>query len=113
MTSPTKSLLIERLSPENIPDLSALYQSVYQRVPAHDYFSKKYDTIYTGARTIGYLAYNELKHPIAFYGVIPTLLWHEGKSILAAQSADTMTHPGYRNMGLFPRLANHTYTLCK
>ncbi|HEY9534061.1 MAG TPA: GNAT family N-acetyltransferase [Mucilaginibacter sp.] len=113
MTNPPDNLLIERLSAENIGDLAALHQAVYQHSPAADYFLKKYDTTYTGAKYIGYLAYNELRQPIAFYGVIPTLLWHEGKSILAAQSADTMTHPGYRGLGLFTRLANHTYALCK
>ncbi|WP_214073079.1 GNAT family N-acetyltransferase [Mucilaginibacter sp. dw_454] len=113
MISPTDTLLIERLSPENLADLAALHQAVYQRSPAPDYFPKKYDTAYTGAKYMGYLAYNEALQPVAFYGVIPTLLWHEGKSLLAAQSADTMTHPGYRGLGLFVRLANHTYTLCK
>ncbi|GAA4094468.1 GNAT family N-acetyltransferase [Mucilaginibacter panaciglaebae] len=113
MTSPSDSLLIERLGAGNMDDLAALHQAVYQRSPAADHFPKKYDTAYTGAKYIGYLAYNQLKQPVAFYGVIPTLLWYDGKSILAAQSADTMTHPGYRNLGLFTRLANHTYTLCK
>lgn len=113
MISLSDSLLIERLGPQNISDLERLHRAVYQRTPAPDYFQKKYDTAYTGAAYIGYLAYNETKMPIAFYGVIPTLLWYEGKSLLAAQSADTMTHPEYRGLGLFARLANHTYTLCK
>lgn len=113
MISPRDTLLIERLSAENIDDLSALHQAVYQRRPAAGYFANKYDTGYTGAKYIGYLAYNQLKQPVAFYGVIPTLLWYGDKRVLAAQSADTMTHPGYRNLGLFTRLANHAYTLCK
>lgn len=94
-------------------DLAKLHQAIYQRNPLPDHFPKKYDTAYTGAKYMGYLAYNEARQAVAFYGVIPTLLWYGGKSMLAAQSADTMTHHDYRNLGLFTRLANHTYTLCK
>lgn len=106
-------LHIERLSTENLNNLAKLHYAVYQRHPAADHFLRKYDTAYTGAKYIGYFAYNKARQPVAFYGVIPTLLWHEGKSIIAAQSADTMTHPDYRGLGLFVKLANHTYTLCK
>ncbi|MES2376527.1 MAG: GNAT family N-acetyltransferase [Bacteroidota bacterium] len=93
--------------------MDLLYESVYGHQRSQGFFSDKYNTAYTGAKYIGYLAYDPKHQPIAFYGVIPTLVWYNGKTILAAQSADTMTHPGYRNMGLFTDLANLTYALCK
>jgi hypothetical protein len=33
--------------------------------------------------------------------------------LLAAQSADTMTHPAFRNRGLFVKLAGMTVDLCR
>ncbi len=93
--------------------MDLVYKAVYGHQRPAGFFRNKYDTAYTGAKYIGYLAYDLQHQPIAFYGVIPTLIWCNGKTILAAQSADTMTHPGYRNMGLFKQLANLTYALCK
>jgi GNAT superfamily N-acetyltransferase len=113
MISPDSTYITERLGPNNIADMDLLYKAVYGHERPVGFFLKKYDTGYTGAKHIGYLAYNQQHQPIAFYGVIPTVIWYNGKTILAAQSADTMTHPGYRNMGLFKALANLTYTLCK
>jgi hypothetical protein len=113
MISPDSPHTTERLGLNNIADMDLLYEAVYGHGRPAGFFLSKYDTAYTGAKYIGYLAYNQQHQPIAFYGVIPTLVWYNGKTILAAQSADTMTHPGYRNMGLFTELANLTYVLCK
>jgi GNAT superfamily N-acetyltransferase len=113
MISPNSTYTTERLGLNNIADMALLYKAVYGQERPHDFYSKKYDTTYTGAKYIGYLAYDLQHQPIAFYGVIPTVMWYNGKTILAAQSADTMTHPEYRNMGLFTALANLTYALCK
>jgi GNAT superfamily N-acetyltransferase len=107
-----KAYTVKRLNVNSIADISRLDALVYQRKPAIEFFLKKYNTVYTGAKYIGFIAYNNQNQPIAFYGVIPTLLWYNGHTILAAQSADTMTHPEYRNMGLFTELANLTYDLC-
>ncbi|MBC7399373.1 MAG: GNAT family N-acetyltransferase [Mucilaginibacter sp.] len=113
MINPESRYITERLGLNNIADMDLLYKAVYGSERSSGFFTNKYDTGYTGAKYIGYLAYNQQHHPIAFYGVIPTLIWYNGKTILTAQSADTMTHPGYRNMGLFTKLANLTYALCK
>jgi len=104
---------VKRLSAHTLADLAKLHEAIYARTPAAQYFVKKYSTAYTGSKYIGFLAYNEAGMPIAFYGVIPCFLWHRGKVVLAAQSADTMTHPNYRNQGLFVQLAQLTYELCK
>ncbi|TSJ43193.1 GNAT family N-acetyltransferase [Mucilaginibacter corticis] len=112
MTNAAKTYTTERLSVSNIADLAVLNMAVYGRELPLGFFQKKYDTVYTGTSHVGFIAYN-LKHlPIAFYGLVPTLLWYKGGTILAAQSVDTMTHPDYRGLGLFVKLAEQTYRIC-
>jgi hypothetical protein len=108
-----KAYTVKRLSINSIADLARLDALVYQRKPAIGFFLKKYNTVYTGVNYIGFIAYNNQNQPIAFYGVIPTLLWYNGRTILVAQSVDAMTHSEYRNMGLFTELANLTDDLCR
>jgi hypothetical protein len=45
----------------------------------------------------------------AFYGIIPEEYVINGEKKTIYQSMDTMTHPNYRNRGLFIKLANLTY----
>jgi hypothetical protein len=45
----------------------------------------------------------------AFYGIIPEEYMINGERKTIYQSMDTMTHPNYRNRGLFITLANLTY----
>jgi len=113
MTNAAKTYTTERLSASNIADLAVLNTAVYGREPTPGFFQKKYDTAYTGATHVGFIAYNLQHMPIAFYGLVPTLLWHNGSTILAAQSVDTMTHPDYRGLGLFVKLAEQTYSICE
>jgi Acetyltransferase (GNAT) domain len=108
-----KEYTIERLSKSNLSDLDKLHHSVYRKQHPEGYFSKKYNTAYTGAEYIGYIAYNKNQNPIAFYGVIPCFLRYQDQLFLAAQSADTMTHPQYRFKGLFVQLANITFDLAR
>src|ERR1700748_1364727 len=103
---------IERLSRENIESLHKLYNEVYSRPQPGGYFVKKYDTSYTGVEHLGYIAFNENNNPIAFYGVLPCFIRNIDTLYLAAQSADTMTHPKYQFKGLFVQLANLTFDLC-
>jgi hypothetical protein len=103
----------ERLSTHNITDLAKLFGSVYGHELPADFFPNKYNTAYTGAAYIGFIAYNKERMPISYYGAIPTLLWVDGRVILAAQFADAMTHPKYRDAGLFTQLAKKTCELCK
>ncbi len=103
---------IDRLSSVNLTDLEKLYTAVYKKLPAAEFFSRKYDTAFTGVIYTGFIAYDAAQLPIAFYGVIPCFIRFEDQIILAAQSADTMTHPQYRNKGLFVELALLTFHLC-
>jgi hypothetical protein len=44
-----------------------------------------------------------------FYGIIPEFYMINGRIQIVYQSMDTMTHPDYRRLGLFAKLANMTY----
>jgi len=102
-----------RLDKNRLADVAHLHTEVYGVTPAKDHFSKKYETHYTGVENIGFLAYDALGKPVAFYGVLPCLIQCGQRIVLAAQSADTMTHPDHRNKGLFIKLARLTFDLCK
>jgi len=105
--------LIKRLSKENTRDLALLHSEVYSTSVNEDYFIKKYDTAYTGIEYIGFVAYHKNGLPIAYYGVIPCFITFQTATVLAAQSADTMTHPKHRYKGMFVDLSKKTFDLCK
>ncbi|HVS93562.1 MAG TPA: GNAT family N-acetyltransferase [Mucilaginibacter sp.] len=107
-----KSYHIERLNKCKLADLDRLHKIVYRKPHPADYFAKKYNTAYTGAEYLGYVAYNENNEPIAYYGVVPCFIRYHNQLVLAAQSVDNMTHPKYRFKGLLVQLANLTYDLC-
>ncbi|MCR8559975.1 GNAT family N-acetyltransferase [Mucilaginibacter sp. BJC16-A38] len=103
---------IQRLNKENLPDVEKLFTAVYDKQAAPCFFAKKYNTAFTGVEYTGFIAYND-DQPVAFYAVIPCFLLVNNEPILAAQSADTMTHPDHRNKGLFIELALTTFLLCQ
>jgi hypothetical protein len=107
------NISIERFGKNNLADLGTLFYAVHGRKVTPDFFSKKYDTGYTGVEYLGFIAYSQGHMPVAFYGVIPCYLCYDGELLLSAQSADTMTHPAFRNRGLFVKLAGMTVDLCK
>ena len=102
---------VERLSSERLYHLEQLYEAVYNRKASHNFFGIKYNTAYTGQQYLGFIAYRD-NIPIAYYGVVPCFLECADKKILAAQSADTMTHPEFRQKGIFVELAKMTFDLC-
>ena len=105
--------VIRRLSNDKLKDVESIYEAVYQKKALPDYFSIKYDTAYTGVEYVGHVAYNNNNQPVAYYGVIPCFLQVGSQKFLAAQSADTMTHPGFRFKGMFVELSNLTFELCR
>lgn len=111
MSDPVCQVL--RLGKHNLSDLGRLHEKVYGKKSPVGFFTQKYDTSYTGVEYVGYLAYDHDMAPIAFYGVIPCFMSINGQKVLTAQSADTMTHPQYRGLGLFRQLAGKTYELCE
>jgi hypothetical protein len=104
---------IERLSTENIHLLAPLYFQVFKKKVHPAFFIKKYSTGNWGVEHIGFIAFTKENLPAAFYGVIPCTLLIESLEVLAAQSADTMTHENHRNRGLFIQLALKTYELAR
>lgn len=104
---------IKRLNNENLSDAEQLHAVVYGKKVMPGFFKRKYDTAFTGVEHIGFIAYNQLQQPIGFYAVIPCFMQAADEIILAAQSADTMTHPDYRKQGLFVDLALRTFQLCR
>lgn len=109
----TKEYNIVRLNEKNLSDVEALHIAVYKKNPPQDHFTKKYNSAYTGKSFVGYIAYNNENIAVAYYGVIPCFIEYDNKIILAAQSADTMTHPGYRYKGMFVELSNLCFELCR
>lgn len=109
----TQDYSIEQLNADNLEDLYRLFESVYGRKQQPGFFHRKYDSAYTGHSYIGYFAYAHDRTPVAFYGVIPCFLRHSNQRLLAAQSTDTMTHPGYRFKGMFMELSNRCFELCR
>lgn len=110
---PSREYRLERLCPDTIPHLAQLHAAVYGAKADERLFREKYDTAYTGLSCVGYLAYDIAGTPIAFYGVIPCRIWYRDQWMLAAQSADTMTHPQYRLKGMFVELSEKTFALCR
>lgn len=108
-----KDYRVERLENKRLHDLELLHEAVYGLLPGKNYFAGKYDTAYTGASYVGFIAYNRDNFPIAYYGVMPCFMQYDHSTFLAAQSGDTMTHPGFRYKGLFVELANRTFELCR
>ncbi len=108
----TGSYTVARLNKDRLKDLAILHAAVYGTVTA-DHYVKKYDTAYTGIEYTGFIAYNAGNEPIGYYGVIPCFIGHGTKIILAAQSADTMTHPAYRLKGMFVELSEMVFGLCR
>ena len=103
---------IVKINHETIPQLYTLFESVYKKRCLTNYYELKYNTRYTGVEYIGFLAFHN-NIPVAFYGVIPTIVSINKKAVLAAQSCDTMTHPDYQKKGLFVELAKQTFDFAK
>lgn len=66
----------ERISKNNFSDFLAIFQSEFnlQEIDKSN-FENKFDTHYSSASFVGYIAYhNSIKAPAAYYGVFPTMV---------------------------------------
>lgn len=105
--SPTPEFIYKRYDFEHPDILSDIYQRCFGIKPSPGYFKWKYADNPAG-KAIAFIAtHNDTV--AGFYGVIPELYMINGKLHTIYQSMDTMTHPDYRRMGLFTKLANMTY----
>jgi len=104
----------ERVSEEGLKHLVTLYKAAFGKNVSLEFLRKKFSTHVFGASYIGFLAFDEeTNEPAAYYGVFPVSVIQNGKTILTAQSGDTMTHPAHQGKGLFTKLATLTYELAK
>ena len=108
-----KEYSVAMLSKDNLNDLALLYKEVYHAARPNGYFIKKYDTAYTSVENVGFIAYDKENRPVAYYGVIPCFIQSGKEILIAAQSADTMTHPEHRHKGMFVKLSMMTFDLCR
>ena len=98
---------------QNIHHLVPLYRAAFHLRVTIPFLLKKYDTRSLGVEFIGFIAFTSTGMAVGYYGVIPCFFQLKGNSIVAAQSADTMTHPEHRKKGLFQQLAKQTYDLAR
>jgi len=104
----------ERVSEDGLKHLVTLYKAAFGKNVSLEFLRKKFNTHVFGASYLGYLAFDEeTNQPAAYYGVFPVSVIQNGKTILTAQSGDTMTHPAHQGKGLFTKLATLTYELAK
>jgi hypothetical protein len=107
------SYSFERLSENNMRDLIPIYQSAFENTLDLNVFKKKQSTQTFGDDFVGFIAYDNLNNPAAFYGVYTCEISYKGKIYRSAQSGDTMTHKDHGGRGLFTLLATKTYEYCK
>jgi len=101
---------VVRFSEKLIPEFIYLFNLSFNKKISRDFVSRKYATEGLGGSFFGYMAFDK-DVPIAYYGTLPVQVVIDGRIMTAVQSADTMTHPDYRGLGLFPKLATKTYQL--
>jgi len=102
------SFTFKRLSKANIHHLVPLYFALYKKQLPVSYFEKKYDTQFLTESMFGYFAFHN-NIAAGFTGMIPYQLAYNGKTELAVQSLDSMTHPQYMKLGLFKTLMEKVY----
>ncbi|MFM7054493.1 MAG: GNAT family N-acetyltransferase [Bacteroidota bacterium] len=105
---------IFRLTESHYKDLVLISQSAFGITTSIEYYKlKNYTVAFDGIPNLGYIAYSENSEPAAFYGVFFCQMILGDKVIAAAQSGDTMTHKSHIGKGLFTKLAELTYELCR
>jgi hypothetical protein len=103
----------EKVNQERISDLIYISKSAFNIVPAADYYLNKNNTSKFGDPYLGFIAYSSDGQPAAFYGVYACEVVIDDKVYKVVQSGDTMTHKDHMGKGLFTKLAQMTYDLCR
>lgn len=107
------SYTIRQFTVLDIPALEKLHKAVYGQAKPSSYYARKYDVAFTGKPPLGYIAYDEHQQPVAYCGALPCFLQSGNDIVLAAQWADSMTHPQLRAKGLFTKLSKKAFELCQ
>lgn len=103
----------KRLDESLYDDLTSISKSAFGFDPGRNYYANKNKTSSFGASFLGFIAYSSEHEPAAFYGVYACPVAYMGKTYVAAQSGDTMTHRDHTGKGLFTTLARMTYELAE
>jgi GNAT superfamily N-acetyltransferase len=109
-----RNFKILKLQESNIKDLNILWRLSFNTDVSEDFIKKKHLHCHGNNKYVGFIAYDiDTNDPAAYYGVFPGYMKYKDKTILVAQSGDTMTNPKYQKQGLFVHLAKTTYDYCK
>ena len=100
---------IRKIGVERLGDLIGIFESAFNQAPPLGELQAKHSTEFAGTRDLGYVAYAPDGMPAGYYGVFPLRLRLDGRSVLAAQSGDTMVHKAHEGRRLFTRLARLAY----
>lgn len=102
----TRAQLVEL---NNLDRFTDIFEKCFGFVPPQGYFEWKY-TRNPAGKLIAFEEINSNTNEVgAFYGITPEKYSIDGETVRIYQSMDTMTHPDYRNRGLFIKLAKMTY----
>ena len=105
---------IVKLADEHFDMLLPLYKEAFGKVISKNFLKRKFDTsMISEEKNLGFIAINQEGKAAAFYGAFVCYALINGKSILIAQSGDTMVSSKYRRKKLFVKLALATYEYCK
>lgn len=97
---------IERVNSSHYPAIIMLLKTASRTIFNHDYLQKKYETIFLGAKNIGYIAFDgDLAISLQMGLVIP--LCYQNKTYLSLQACDAATHPAYRRKNLWALLNSY------
>jgi hypothetical protein len=102
-------LIFRKVVFDELSRYEEIFEQCFGFKASEDYFRWKYLSNPEG-EVIAFEAFDPEKNKVAaFYGVMPEAYIIDGQEVRIYQSMDTMTHPEYRNRGLFIKLANMTY----
>lgn len=102
-------LIFRKVLFDELSRFEEIFELCFGYKATEDYFRWKYLSNPEG-EVIAFEAFDPEKNKVAaFYGVMPEAYTINGQQVRIYQSMDTMTHPDYRNRGLFVKLANLTY----
>lgn len=108
-----ENLIFQKVEFKNLERFIEIFQLCFNIKVNETYFEWKYKSNPDG-EVIAFEAFDTVRNKVvAFYGVMPEKYTIAGVEKTIYQSMDTMTHPDYRNKGLFIKLANLTYDYLK
>jgi hypothetical protein len=104
---------VRRMTREDIPGLEKLFNAVYKRPVAEEYFEKKLATGYAELEYAGFIATTSNGEIVASLCLVPCNILVSGAKIKSAQLTDGMTIASLRRSGLFGQLASCILELAK